>query len=172
MPPTGVQTPYGDAFRLAVLAVQVPLPTTPSKRRSPQDRPVGETLCTAITAASPPDVDEVDRRRWAEVSRAVIAPAVERAHARYQARAQELHGMARTCGSASVFTLILGCLIPLHSAALVATILGVAALVLARAPAELLRIDLRQVERAADHLGTELLVEGERRALPPASDRS
>ena len=49
---TGIHTPYGDAFRLAVLAVQTPLPAPQESDCHPPDRRVGETLCAAMVAAA------------------------------------------------------------------------------------------------------------------------
>lgn len=167
---TGIHTPYGDAFRLAVLAVQTPLPSLQEKKRAtPPDRLVGETICAAIAAATPPDLSEMERRRWNEVSRSVMAPAVERAHARYRVRAEELHGCARLSAIAGLTTLAVGVCLPVHGMLLVACLLGLVSILAARAPADLLRVDLQRIERAADQLGTELLIEEERRALPPST---
>lgn len=166
---TGIHTPYGDAFRLAVLAVQTPLPAPQESDCHPPDRRVGETLCAAMVAATPPDIPEAERRRWIEVSRGVVAPAVERAHARYRARAGDLHGYARMSGVACLTILAVGICLSIHGMMLVACLLGVVSVLTARAPADLLRVDLQRIERAADQLGSELLLEEERRALllPP-----
>jgi hypothetical protein len=160
---TGMHTPYGDAFRLAVLAVQTPLPALPQKKRGRAERPVGETLCAAIAAATPPDIPEAERRRWVEVSRGVLAPALERAHARYRVRAEDLHGYARMSAVASLTVLAVGICLSIQGMLLVACLLSVVSLVTARAPADLLRVDLQRIERAADQLGAELLLEEERR---------
>lgn len=161
--PTGVQTPFGDAFRMAVLAVQTP--PAPADKRPHQDRPVGEVFCAAIAAASPPDIEKTDRQRWLDVSRHVIAPAVESAHARYRARAEDLHWCARISTAACLLVVAVGAYLPLHAAPVVALVLAGVAILCARAPADLLRMDLRRIEQAADHLGTELMLEEERRSL-------
>lgn len=167
---TGIHTPYGDAFRLAVLAVQTPLPSPQEKSSQLPERLVGETICAAIAAATPPDIPEAERRRWIEVSRGVVAPAVERAHARYRARAEDLHRYARMSAIAGLTILAVGICLSVHGMMLVAGLLSVVSIVTARAPADLLRVDLQRIERSADQLGTELLLEEERRSLllPPA----
>lgn len=149
------QTPYGDAYRTALAAIQIPPAGMDLKSRAILNR---RHVCETIAACSPEDLDPAQQDRWAVVTREVLAPAVEGAQARYAARSADFHSLARVCAVTSILLLLLGVL-AFKYAITASAVLAVAALASARTPAEILRIDLLRIGRLADQLGVRLLLE-------------